>query len=204
MKRRLVLTAITSVLTGCASSVFEGTPLDYRGPHGSNVVVNAPLMPLKTMDVVFVFNTIKFGEAMAAQLPYLRTPEFAKDFASQFTKVAEHNGLQVKVSVLDQPPAFVATPTLTAEVIDIISWNDSVNRFKYNWQLKSQDGATLVTWQSVSPWERSWSPNRNARDYQRGIAHLALVALNTLSEQKMVKLANSPALTLSNGRQAFY
>ena len=83
-------------------------------------------------------------------------------------------------------------------------FHSNVNRFKYQWTLLSASGVEIASWESVSIWERTWKPGENSRDLGRGVAHLALVALNTLAENNLAVLSYRPAQTLSGGRNAFY
>jgi hypothetical protein len=195
--RNLLLAAFCAALVGCAL-------MDPRGPHGTEVVVFSPTPPATELNVIFIFNTTKFGEHIADQLPHLRSQSFAQDFAFQFGKVTAHNGLKTNVSIMEGSPSNLTATTLTAEVVDVITWHGRINRFKYLWQMRSQEGKLLASWTSVSLWERDWNPQQNSRDYERGVAHLALVSLNTLAENKLARVANSPALTLSGLRAAIF
>lgn len=195
----VLIAVLVVALAGCA-----GTPLDPRGPHGEDVEVVGTVSPVEKLDVVFVFNSLNFGKDIGGQLTYLRSANFSEEFSSQFSKVTEHNGLKANVSVLDIAPSRLSGTTLIAEVVEVSTYHGAVNRFKYVWQLRSPDGRLLATWHSTSIWESTRRPDQNARDYWRGIAHLALVALNTLGENSLAKIANSPARTLSGGRVAVY
>jgi len=68
---------------------------------------------------------------------------------------------------------------------DVFLFHSNVNRFKYRWTLLSASGVEVASWESVSIWERTWKPGENSRDLGRGVAHLALVALNTLAENNL-------------------
>ena len=202
--RRIILLSLPIIVAACAGGILEGTPLDTRGPHGLQFRSKSPTPPLTIVNFKFIFNSDGFGPLISNQLSYLRTQEFANYFSAEFNRVIQHNGLKSTTSVGDSVSPTSTGATLIARVVEVFLFHSNVNRFKYQWTLLSASGVEIASWESVSIWERTWSPEENSRDLGRGVAHLALVALNTLAENNLAVLSYRPAQTLSGGRNAFY
>jgi len=202
--RRTILMALPIAIAACAGGILEGTPLDTRGPHGLQFRSVSPTSPLTVVNFKFIFNSDGFGSSISDQLSYLRTQEFANYFSTEFNRVIAHNGLTSTTSVGDSASPAPISATLVARVIEVFLFHSNVNRFKYHWTLLNASGVKIASWESVSIWERTWRPEENPRDLGRGVAHLALVALNTLAENNLAVLSYRPAQTLSGGRNAIY